>query len=75
MGASRERVMELASKWGCTDDDAQQFVARTGGELRLFRDGDQWCCVNRDFVNLQDSQAGLGPTCLDAMADYRKGGK
>ena len=34
----------------------------------VFRDGDQWCAVRADFINLQESDAGFGPTVADAIA-------
>lgn len=37
--------------------------------LCFFRDGDQWCCVFGDFINLQESPAGFGETFSSAMAD------
>lgn len=33
-----------------------------------FKDGDQWCCVHADFVNLQESPAGFGDTMDAALA-------
>ncbi len=33
-----------------------------GPETLVFKDGDQWCAVYPDFVNLQESLAGFGPT-------------
>lgn len=66
-GARRERVLELASTWGCTDQDAQTYAERSGA--RLEREGDQWMATRSDFVNLQDSPAGFGMTALEAMAD------
>jgi hypothetical protein len=38
----------------------------------LFKDGNQWCCVMGDFINLQESPAGFGITTLDAMDDLKK---
>lgn len=35
--------------------------------LCFFKDGDQWCCVNADFKNLQESPAGFGDTFGDAL--------
>jgi hypothetical protein len=35
----------------------------------FFKDGDKWCCVYGDFVNLQESPAGFGDTFEDAMND------
>jgi hypothetical protein len=33
----------------------------------FFKDGDRWCCVNADFVNLMGSPAGFGETFADAL--------
>jgi len=78
LGAQRERIMELATKWGLTDEDAKEFVLRTKRNGRmtflLFRDGDQWCAAFHDFVNIQESQCGFGTTALEALAALAKPG-
>lgn len=78
MGATRARVMGLAATWGLTDDDAQMFVKQATANdqpvFRLFRDGDQWCATFHDFVNVQESQCGFGPTALEALAELAKPG-
>ena len=33
-----------------------------GPESRVFKDGDMWCAVGPDFINLQESPAGFGET-------------
>lgn len=33
-----------------------------------FMDGDQWCCAHADFVNVQESPCGFGPTMADALS-------
>ena len=66
LGAKPERIDELADIWQCNDDDARIYAQRVGCEL--FMDGDQWCATDRHFVNLQESPAGFGKTCLSAMA-------
>lgn len=38
----------------------------------FFKDGDKWCCVNADFVNLQESPAGFGDTFDEALSDLQK---
>ena len=65
-GAKKERVTELAEKWGCNNEDAKVYAERIG--VNLFLDGDQWCATRTDFTNLQESPAGFGDTCLEAMA-------
>ena len=39
-----------------------------GPDSRVFMDGNMWCAVYPDFVNLQESPAGFGPTPEDARA-------
>ena len=70
MGARRDRVMELATLWKLDDEDAQVFTEKV--KLLLSRDGDQWCATYADFINLQESEAGFGDTCLLALADLRQ---
>jgi hypothetical protein len=56
LGARRERVMELAQKWGLTDEDAKEFVrqaqirGRQAFLVFVFPDGDQWCAAFYNFV-------------------------
>lgn len=69
LGARRDRIDELAQKWGLTDEDGQVFVERSDGRMKLDRDGDRWCATFGDFINLQESPAGFGSTVLDALAD------
>lgn len=38
----------------------------------FFKDGDKWCCVHGDFVNLQESPAGFGDTFDEAMDDLER---
>ena len=35
--------------------------------MRTYKDGDQWCAVGSNFVNLQESTAGFGDTREDAI--------
>lgn len=37
---------------------------------RIFKDGNQWCCVGRKFVNIQESASGFGDTPEEAHTDY-----
>lgn len=37
----------------------------------LFIDGDKWCAVYGDFINLQESDAGFGDTFDSALADLK----
>ena len=70
LGVERSRIDGLIALWGCNDIDAAVYAEQIG--IRLYRDGDAWCATKRDFVDLQESPAGVGPTCLEAMADLCK---
>lgn len=67
MGAKKERIKELADKWGCDDKDAVNYVDFLG--VNLQQDGDKWCCTRMDFENLQESNAGFGDTILEALIE------
>lgn len=69
-GAKPERVAELAAKWSCDDEDAQFYAEHIG--IHLTKDGDHWCATRADFRDLQQSAAGFGTTCLEAMAELAK---
>ncbi len=69
-GANRDRVNELAVKWGCNDSDAAKAASVWGA--RLFMDGDQWCATRSDFQDLATSPAGFGKTALEALAALAK---
>lgn len=66
-GAKADRIKELATLWRCNDTDASTYAQRVGCDL--YMDGNKWCAVDRHFINLQESPAGFGDTCLEAMAD------
>lgn len=67
LNANPKRINELAEKWGCDNSDAQKYAEYLG--LTLQMDGNQWCATPPWFTTLQESEAGFGDTCLDAMAD------
>lgn len=66
-GAKKDRVLQLATKWGCDDEDAQEYAERVG--IILEPDGNAWCAKRKDFICLQESPAGFGGTALEAMAN------
>jgi len=70
LGAKRERIDELAAKWFCDNDDADEFAKRAGITLSL--DGNAWCATGPGFENLQESPAGFGDSKLKAMAELAK---
>lgn len=41
-------------------------------DVQYFMDGDMWCAVLPDFIDLHDSPAGFGPTKEDALADLQE---
>ncbi len=42
-------------------------VAINAGDIRIFRDGNQWCAVRGDFRNLQESPAGIADSPAAAI--------
>ena len=66
-GATKERITELAEKWGCNDEDAKKYAEYLGAILQM--DAISWCATRGDFINLQESSAGFGDTALEALAD------
>lgn len=72
LGADKKRIQELAMLWGLTDIDAHEFATRMG--LIIKRDGDEWMAAFNDFINIQKSQCGFGPTALEAFIELAKQG-
>ena len=70
LGANKERVNELAVRWGCDESDALEFAKRRG--LALTVDGDQLCATGPGFVDLATSPAGFGACPIEAFADLAK---
>jgi hypothetical protein len=66
-GVDRDRIMELAEKWGCNNEDAPNYAEYLG--LTLDMDGNQWCAKPSWFLNLAEHPAGFGDTELEAFAD------
>ena len=48
-----------------TIDEAPKAIPHNA--VCFFRDGDQWCCVFGNFINLQESPAGFGANFIDAF--------
>lgn len=69
-GASKERVIELAKKWGCDENDAQNYAKYLGGNIAM--DGDHWSATGPGFRDLQLDHAGFGKTPVEAFADLCK---
>ena len=66
LGADKDRIADLAGRWGCNDSDADTYAERVGAVLQ--RDGSAWMAVPTWFENLAESPAGFGDTKLEAMA-------
>lgn len=70
LGAKKERIHELAEKWGCTDVDAGNYAKYLGIELGM--DGNAHYARCADFKNLQESPIGFGNSYLEAMSELAK---
>ena len=70
LGAKRERVFELAEKWGINDEDAAAYASHINISLGV--DGSALTAYKKDFQDLQQSPCGFGDTYLEAMADLCK---
>lgn len=66
LDASKERVRELAEKWGCTNEDAEHYAKFLG--IQIGMDGEGFYARRSDFVNIQESPVGFGNSYLEAMA-------
>ena len=66
LGANPERIKTLAQKWGCDDTDALQYADRLNITLQM--DGSAWCATPAWFLDLHQSPAGFGDTCLEALS-------
>lgn len=49
--------------------------AHGGPTVRVFMDGDKFCAVKPDFVNLQESPAGFGDTKNEAIKNLEREGE
>jgi hypothetical protein len=75
--AAAEEAKENAARLAREHDLQQAAVAVTASTMRTFQDGDKWCAVYPDFVNVQESPCGFGDTPEEARsalaAGYRAG--
>jgi len=54
----------------CMNNQPRTAVAHSGVPAHaacFFKDGDAWCCVRGDFLNLQESPAGFGSDMEEAL--------
>jgi hypothetical protein len=54
-----------------TEDQLQQLYDACRPAPRVYHDGNAWCAVNPDFVDLQESPAGFGATPQEALANLK----
>lgn len=72
-GADRKRIMELAEKWYCDEEDAQIYADRMG--ISLTKDGDAWIATREKDKKIKDNSVlifGHGETVIDAMSNLIK---
>ena len=66
LGADGDRIKELRSHWGISDEDVDPFLE--GAKiLEIRQEGSEWMACFDDFVNIQESQCGFGATKFDAL--------
>jgi hypothetical protein len=70
-GANQARIDELATLWGCDEDDAMQYGRYIGVDFR--KDGNAWSATVKDaFINIQESACGFGETRRQALVALAK---
>ena len=70
LGANKNRIQELAEKWGCDNEDAEHYAKYIGIEIGM--DGDAYFARRLDFVNQVESPIGFGESYLEAMSELAK---
>ena len=75
IGANKDRILELAQKWGCDDEDAKEYAERAG--IHLGVQGNAKTASRKDSIL---KPMGMRISYLEAMADLCrqlgfKGGK
>ena len=76
--AEEARIKAIEEEWKRTQHDGFKLSIECGNRdritakrngVRIFMDGDMWCAVNDDFVDIQESVAGFGKTPDIALAE------
>lgn len=70
LGVNKDRILELAEKWKCDNEDAINYAKYLGIELVM--DGSAYCARGVNFINMMESPHGFGDNYLEAMADFCK---
>ena len=70
LGANKDRINELCSRWGCDNTDAEIYADTIGVVVGM--DGSSHYARTPQFTNLQEDCCGFGDTYLEAMADLCK---
>jgi len=53
-------------------EERKRQICEIKDKVLLKMDGDQWCATEKDFINLQESDAGFGDTMETAIAELRR---
>ncbi len=67
LGANKEHIDELATKWKMTNEDGHIYAERCNCYIKM--DGSKFCATRMDFINLQECPSGFGDNILEAMSD------
>lgn len=70
LGVNKERINDIASKWGLNDADAKHYAQYLG--IEIGSDGNKVTAFKTDFTNIQESPCGFGDNALEALADLCK---
>lgn len=69
-------VPSLEAGWIRADKmakDGKIFFVNEGKEIKTMKDGDAWCCIGKDFTDLQSSDDyEFGDTREEAVKNYMK---
>lgn len=71
-GANKERVLELAEKWGCSNEDASVYADRVGCALEVYTEGVSVAYPASYSKSMPSSPLAEGCTSLEAMANLCK---
>lgn len=68
MNCHNDYCQNSANIFACRADD---FPDWWNTDIQVYLDGDKWCAVGKDFINIQESSCGFGDTPRDAVNDLR----
>lgn len=81
--ACGKRTFDYGGGWRCvalycenSANNPAPSVGKTpswwGTGIQVRKDGDQWCAIQSDYINLQESPAGFGRTPQEAVNELEK---